>query len=258
MLAYMAYGQNIKRIEVRGFIHALNNDVENVTIYNKSSNKGVVTNNKGEFIIDVALNDRIEIAALQFKTVLVMVDEAVIKTRQFNIQLIEQVNNLDAVLVGKILTGDLLSDIKSIKPDDVPINFYDLGIPGYTGKVATQSERRLHEAGQFKPAMLLGVLGVGLPLNPIINGISGRTKMLKTRVNLEEKEVLIRSIKARLGKDFLAYNPLDNEYVMEFFYFCADDEDFIKRCKNETDFNILVFLKYKYEQYMDNRNIKDE
>ena len=62
----------------------------------------------------------------------------------------------------------------------------------------------------------------------------------------------MQSIKARLSKDFFASNPLNEDLKMDFFYFCADDDRFIKHCKNQTDFKILVFLRMKYKQYMAN------
>src|SRR5690606_22967802 len=189
--------------------------------------KGTITNEKGGFLLEVAENDVIEISALQFETQTVTVSKEVVESKSLKIYLQEHVNKLAEVTVGNKLTGDLLKDINNIEGKP-PINFYDVGIPGYTGKMATQSERMLYQAGEFKPSMLLGILLGSGSLDPIINGISGRTKMLKNRVKHEEREALMQSIKSRLGKDFFAFNPLDENLKMEFFYFCADDENFIE------------------------------
>jgi len=224
-------------------------DVENIHVINKTAQLFTITDGHGNFIITAKLNDTLKFSSVQHKLKELLVSEDIILAQSVFVVLEEQINELDEVVVGKVLTGDLLSDIKNTdgKP---PINFYDVGIPGYTGTPATQSERRLHEAGEFKPIMLLGLLAGGVPLNPILNGISGRTKMLKTRVKLEEKETLMASIKGRLCKDFFALNPLDESLKMDFFYFCADDENFIQHCKNQTDFKILIFLRMKYKQYL--------
>ncbi|WP_242202337.1 carboxypeptidase-like regulatory domain-containing protein [Aestuariivivens insulae] len=232
-------------------------DVENIHVINKTAQLFAVTNKDGVFKITASLNDTLVFSSVQYKVHNLNITNAIILTKTCIVKLEEQVNELDEVLVGKVLTGNLASDIKNIdgKP---PINFYDVGIPGYTGKQATQSERRLAEAGDFKPKMLMGLLGGGLPLNPILNGISGRTKMLKRRVDIEHREDLMQSIKSRLAKDFFASNPLDDNLKMDFFYFCADDENFIKRCKNQTDFKVLAFLRMKYRQYQANRNISED
>ncbi|WOD42356.1 carboxypeptidase-like regulatory domain-containing protein [Hwangdonia lutea] len=117
--------QNIQRIEVNGVILADNNDVENITVYNASSNKGTITNGKGEFTIHVALHDIIEISALQFKTVSITITEDAIASKQLKIYLAEQVNQLGAVLLSTGLSGDLVTDIDNT--EELPKIELDLG-----------------------------------------------------------------------------------------------------------------------------------
>lgn len=79
--------------------------------------------------------------------------------------------------------------------------------------------------------------------------------MLKNRVAHEEREALMQSIKSRLASDFFKLHSLEDDLKVEFFYFCADDENFITKCKNQTDFEILKFLAIKHEQFL--KNISD-
>ncbi|OYX24872.1 MAG: hypothetical protein B7Z06_08250 [Flavobacteriales bacterium 32-35-8] len=238
-------------VEIKGTVESTIG-IENINVINKTTYNYAITNANGEFAIMAKLNDTLQFSSMLHKTKYVIVDNNMLLLKTVKITLDEHVNELREVTVGNRLSGDLLKDIKNIEGKP-PINFYDVGIPGYTGKIATQSERRLAQAGEFKPIMLLGLLGGSLPIDPILNGISGRTKMLKNRVNVEERESLMQSIKGRLAKDFFSSNPLDEHLRMDFFYFCADDENFIEKCKNQTDLNILEFLKMKYEQYLHNR-----
>ncbi|MDD7886662.1 carboxypeptidase-like regulatory domain-containing protein [Flavivirga sp. 57AJ16] len=243
-------------IEISGKVQS-KLSVEGIHVINKTAQVFTVTNERGAFKINVALNDSLVFSSIQHKLKKMVISKDDMSNKAILVTLEEQINELDEVMVGKVLTGDLLKDIASIEGKP-PINFFDVGIPGYTGKIATQSERRLSEAGEFKPKMLLGLLGGGVPLNPILNGISGRTKMLKNRVEIETKETWMHTIKARFSKDFFAINPLDKDLRMDFFYFCADDKNFIKNCKNKTDFEILVFLKYKYKQYLKNLQVGND
>lgn len=231
--------------------------VENIHVINKTAQVFTTTNKKGEFKITAKLNDTLIFSSIQHIPKQIIVSKKVVLNQSITIKLEEQINELDEVLVGKILTGDLLSDIENAA-DDVPINFYDVGIPGYKGKPATQSERRLHEAGDFKPKMLLGLLGGGLPLNPILNGISGRTKMLKNRVKIEANDELLRVIKVRLSDSFFSVYKLDKSLRVDFFYFCQEDENFIKRCKDKSDLEIIEFLKEKLIAYRANLNATKE
>ena len=237
-IAQTAFSQTV---EISGKIDS-KIDVENIHVINKTAQVFTITNQKGEFKITVKMNDTLMFSSIQHKPKTVVIDKNMLLFKAVRVNLEEQINELNEVVVGKVLTGNLFKDIKN-SDGNPPINFFDVGIPGYTGKPATQSERRLNEA----------TTGGGfIPLNPILNAISGRTKMLKNQVKTEEKEALMQSIKGRLSKDFFASNPLEENLKMDFFYFCADDENFIKYCKNETDFKILIFLRMKYKQYLQN------
>ncbi|GAA3609970.1 hypothetical protein Q4Q39_16815 [Flavivirga amylovorans] len=114
-LSFNLSGQSINRLQIKGILLSATNDVEVVTIFNTSSNKGTITNKKGEFIIEVALFDVIEISALQFQTVSITVDEDVIKRKQLKIQLVERINQLDAVTLSSGLTGNMLADVNDVK-----------------------------------------------------------------------------------------------------------------------------------------------
>mgnify|MGYP003638983303 FL=1 len=113
--SFSIHSQSINRVEVNGILFSNNNDVEAVTVFNKSSNKGTITNNKGEFKLKVALNDVIEISALQFQTVTVTIDTDIVKSKQLKIQLVEQVNQLDAVTLSSGLTGNIETDVANVK-----------------------------------------------------------------------------------------------------------------------------------------------
>ncbi len=230
-------------VEIQGKVES-NLNVENINVINKTSQFFTITDSTGRFKIRAKLNDTLLFSSIQHKLKTVIIDKNIIVLKAMRVFLEENINELDEVIVGKILTGNLLLDISNTEGEP-PINFYDVGIPGYTGKPATISERKLNEA----------TTGSGIiPLNPIINALTGRTKMLKNRIKIDEKEALMQSIKARLAKDFFMSNPLDEDLKMDFFYFCADDESFIAHCKNQTDFKILIFLRMKYRQYLENLN----
>lgn len=145
------------------------------------------------------------------------------------------------MIIGKVLTGDLMIDINNTEGEAL-INFYDVGIPGYTGELATQSERRLEAAS------------AGLTPVAIINAISGYTKKLKVRVELEKGTELLRKVKLKFENTFFETHPLEEHKRNEFFYFCEEDENFVSICSSQSDLNILLFLEKKYQLFLDNLN----
>lgn len=109
------WSQTNQRIDISGVILSENQDVEGVTIFNTSSNQGTITDEKGEFHINVSLNDRIEISALQFNAITITVNQEVISSKQIKIYLIEKINQLDAVLLSSGLIGNMAVDINNVK-----------------------------------------------------------------------------------------------------------------------------------------------
>jgi hypothetical protein len=219
-----------------------NSDIENIHVINRTAQKFTTTNSQGEFKISVSLADTIVFTSIQHKILVEIVDSKIINDKTLVVFLEEQVNTLDQVVVGKVLTGDILSDVGNVEGE--PITTKSVGIPSYQGKPKTQSENRLNEA----------TTGGGfVPLFPIINAISGRTKELKKRVLLEEKETLMYGIKARLSDDLFSVEPLQDDHIMEFFYYVSESEDFLPRCKNKSDILILEFLLEKIKIYKKNK-----
>lgn len=248
-----AYGQNIL-IDGEVFSEDIG-AIEGLHVINKTQNKNTTTNASGKFFIEVAVNNILEISSVQYKKVSLVITETQIKNKRIVFYLEIQVNELAEVQIGNTLTGNLYEDIASSKAER-PLDFYDVGIPGYKGKRKTKSERLLHEAGDFKPAMLLGLLGGSLPINPILNGLSGRTKMLKKRVALEKNTDKIQRLKTKLGTNFFENYPLDKMKRMDFFYFCADDKNFDIRTSG-NDFESYNFMIQKYKEYKRNQELKE-
>jgi hypothetical protein len=229
-------------VEINGKVVVDDEDVEGIHVINKTSSRFTITNTNGHFTIPAKLNDTIVFSAIKYKPIEVVVDVVNIKSKTLNVFLKELVNELNEVFVGKILTGNLLSDIENSDAER-DINFYDVGISGYTGKPLTQSERRYNEA----------TTGGGIvPLNPILNYLSGRTKMLKNQIKLESLNECLESIKSNLAETFFEYNELPEANRTEFFYYCIEDEAFSSICQVKNDIGTLEFLKTKLEGYKEN------
>lgn len=242
-------------VDIEGQVLAVS-DVEGIHVINKSSNKYTTTTVSGKFTISAKLNDTIVFSSVKYKLTAVLILPETIEQKKMVIMLEEQVNVLDEVLVGKVLSGDLEFDVKNAKVDK-PLDFYDVGIPGYTGKPKTQSERRLYEADGGKMIPYLG-FGFAVNFHKLMNAISGRTKMLKERVRLESNEILMYKIRAELSEEFFKKHLLDESLLVEFFYFCSEDPNFESRCKGKSELEVYEFIEEKYIEYKANTlEVKD-
>lgn len=224
--------------EIQGKVTA-SSDIDRIHIINKTANKFTITNDNGVFNISASENDTILISAIQYKPIEIIVSPQIIQSKFISVDLTDKITELDEVVVGKILTGNLLSDIENseVKPE---LNFYDLGIPGYTGKQKTQSERRLHEATS----------GSGLvPLTPMLNWLSGRTKKLKEQIARENLDNALGDTISDLSEMLFDIDNLEESKRMEFFYSVTDDSKFLPLCKLDNDFKMLEFLQQKLKEF---------
>ena len=245
LLWFAVINANAQAIDIHGKISATD-EVDGIHIINKTASRFTISNADGTFVIPAKWNDTILFSGVSYQLKEIVVTRFMISSKQMPVYLEELVNALDEVVVGKILTGDLSSDIANsgVERD---INFFDLGISGYTGKPLTQSERRLKEASGLEVTLggSVGGGGVGMSLNPIINAITGRTKKLKEQVRLEHLDKCLHKIKANLSEIVFKENPLEEEYRPLFFYFCADDAQFDALCKTNDELKTFEFLKEK-------------
>lgn len=233
---------NAQEIDIKGKVVA-EGDVEGIHIINKTANKFTITDVNGTFNIPAKYNDTILVSGIKYRHQEVIVNDFILQSKSLTVYLEEQIYQLDEVLIGKFLTGDLRTDIEStnLKHD---VNFYDVGIPGYTGKPKTQSERRLNEA----------ITGGGtIPLNPIINAITGRTKMLKKRIGLEAQDVCMYRAKSEFSEILFGDFEIEEHQILDFFFFASEDPKFLALCKSKNAMDMFEFLVEKLVNYKENQ-----
>lgn len=227
-------------IEITGKVTA-SSDVENIHVINKTAQVFTTTNAFGGFKISAKLNDTLQFSSIQHKLKEVIVDVGILIQKEIDVQLEDLIYSLDEVVVGRMLSGDLLQDVGNV--EGKPITALQLGIPSYQGKLKTQSERKLNEA----------TTGGGfIPLFPIINAITGRTKQLKNQIKLERKDDLLYDVRKRVEAILFLDDTLPETLRNDFFYFCSEDNNFVNRCKAKSDLEILEYLKGKLVQYKSN------
>jgi hypothetical protein len=234
-------------IIINGLVKA-KDEVENIHVINKTSLKFATTNSLGEFTISAKIKDTLIFSSIQYKLKAIKVTQEMFQQSKIIVELYENINQLDEVVVGKVLTKNLESDIENSKAKP-KINFYDVGIPGYKGKPLTKRERELEEANSGKFIYYYGI-GFAINIYKIMNTVSGRTKKLKHYVKLEKQDELMYKIKAEFSKDLFSEVTLKEHQKMEFFYFFSDDDKFEDVCTSYNNISKLEFLQEKLKVYL--------
>jgi len=225
-------------------------DVEGIHILNKSNNQNTVTNQRGAFEILASENDTLEVSGIMYDPIKIIVSAKHINDKHIAVRLDKRINLLDEVIVGKILSGSLDSDISNTETQTLDLQ--KLGVPGYYGPQLTQAESRLADATGGKSFSVgggIGGPGVGFNLNSFLNKVSGRTKKLKHHVVLDNQRTYIEKLKSQYSAQLFENHSLTEGQKNEFFYYCSDDEEFNALIKQQNDALVLNFLFKKLDSY---------
>lgn len=185
--------------KITGTITAGNAMVEGIHVINLSNEKATITDSKGVFTIDASEDDLLVFNAVHLEFWRQSVSAKDFTNGTMSVKMTEKTTELEEVVVK-----------------DRAITLKDLGI-NYTPKRYTVAERRLYTATS----------GGGLiPVDPIINWISGRTKMLKKELANEKKNILRTRLSLYAPANYCIDNlKIPEIYVEGFLYYAIEDPD---------------------------------
>lgn len=255
LVSLQVISQDFKRVEVNGKIIVESNDISGITIFNKTSNSYAISDDNGEFVLIVGLNDFIEVSALQFQNINFQVNEAIVKSKAMKILLIEEINKLDEVIVkSKGLSGNLVTDISTNQKFNPKLDVLYFAIANsdeYDFKEDNMSPVSNMTMNTQRQRMINGLNIVNVVdqlLLPLF-----RSKV-KNKKDSGIPEVPIESIKHYFGAEFLTDNfDIPKHRVEEFIrYVEGENFDFaLLNYGNEMEF--LQFLHDKSLQFL-NKN----
>jgi hypothetical protein len=232
--SFFAFSQDIKRENINGKIIVEGNDIEGITIFNTSSNKGTVSDKNGEFTIAVALNDLLEIKALEYQNIEVSINKDILASKKLSVFLIEEMNILDEVIVEtKFLTGNIATDAKNVETFSPKLDAIYFGIKNagdYELNDDNRSQIRNLDANSQGKTMVNGLNVVNVVDQLLIPLFRSEVKDKKAA---GVPEVPVKSIKYYLGSTFLVENFNIPEHRVEEFIRYVEDEAF--------DFDLLNY-----------------
>lgn len=221
---------------MQGKITNKNSEVEGIYILNKTNNTSTITNQKGDFEINVMFNDTLVFSALQYEIKFVVITEKVLKNEYLEVTLDEKINELAPVTVTPYnLSGNLARDLQNNPAENV-INAVSLGLPNATVKKKDHMHRMLYTASSG-------------PLSLLINTLNGKIKKIKKLIKLQKKEVKIEATKELFEIEFYVKDlKIPEDYIDRFMYFCATDPSF-ETIESENPLSILEYLKAKSNDF---------
>lgn len=242
-----AFGQAFGEKELKGRVVSSDGDVAATHVLNTTTKRAAITDVNGYFSIGVHLNDTLVFSAVQFRKKTIVVTMGVLDSKFITVTLEDANIALDEVVVTPYnLTGELARDMRRLNVP-TPKTASSLGLPNADVRVITQAERHLFTATS-NPFM---------GLDPLINALSGRTKMLKRRVELENKYSKTQRVKQFYPDSVLVRELKIPELKLDdFLYFCEMDGTFAEVIATRDKLKIWEYLRDRSVVYRRNNGLQ--
>ena len=247
--------QVLNRIDVKGRIIVASGDIEGVTVYNTSSNKGTITNTKGEFSIRVRLNDVVEISALQFQKITLKVDEKILNNKYFTVYLVERVNKLDEVIIMPydMLSGNMVADVKSVETFNPDMDAIYFGVNDIYAYEFTDDYKSLVVNTAMTPEHFRFGTDVAKILGSILKPVFKSNKETKQIGRVKYKDLT-----DVYGREFLSHTFKIPEDKIEAFIAYVETNNFdYELLKDDNEIKLIEHLYAQSQQFLKSENDKD-
>lgn len=211
--------------------------ISNVNVININKVKGVTTDTKGYFELEVSVSDTLHISVLGYQSLRIRVTNDWLKNGTAKIQLTEKAIALEEVIVRKYdLTGYLEIDSKLIPDKDNNYRYSISGLPqGY-------------ETGDSSPGAFSKVLGsIFNPADMLYNFFGNKSNELKKLKKMKKDDTVRHLLESKFDRETLGVLlGVDKKEIAEILTRCSYSEEFIKTA---NDLQIMDAISECYEQY---------
>lgn len=237
LLAFVAtnvVAQETSRIKLKGKVISDLSVLEGIFVTNLKINQTSASDKEGNFLILAKVGDTLVFNEGQFKEIKIGLSRMDFEREILVVKMTPIVNQLREVIIRN------------------DINAVSMGIIPKGQKSYTPAERKLFTATDLNASVNMGsMMGGSVSADPLLNWISGRTKMLKKELAVEKKESYLRQLENMFTTDYFVYKlKIPAEYIKGFQYYSIENEQFVTvlKSKNVTMTSFLIqelALKYK-------------
>ncbi|UJH91090.1 carboxypeptidase-like regulatory domain-containing protein [Antarcticibacterium sp. 1MA-6-2] len=246
------YSQDKLRVGVDGSIQMpAEDEARGVSVFNLNTNRGTVSNDAGEFRLNVGVNDSIRISAVQFQGFTVVINEGVINSRQLNINVTEVVNELPEVIVSPYdLTGNVQVDIARLPVVNIPDTLNGMQVQNmyFEADAAPNTQDAPYNTAlaTYQTRLVNGLNFVNLFKALLISSRQEQVQQPSASLEMDVRELY--------GDEFFKENlNIEIENINEFIYYADENglEEHMLRKGNELeliDFLVEQSKKYKRQR----------
>jgi len=214
-------------------------EIEGIHVLNEASGFNSVTDAFGNFSIGANVNDTVVFSSVHYVPKKVAISAEIIESGILVVTLQKVINELDEVFLGTRLSGDLEKDVKNANVKS-PINFYDVGIPGFLG----EPEEKI-------PTLIGQTIGpTHINIEALYNHISGYYKRLRTQRAWEAENNTVAVILFKYDQAFFETSfGIPENRTYDFLLFCMETTSLQRDFYNGAHGRVLDIFEKKASIY---------
>lgn len=234
MGSLVSYSQQQRKLVFAG-VSSQFSFIADAHVVNLQTGQGTFTNEIGEFKILAKNNDTLKISYVGYQTKLWKVENKHFGLQENRIVLVKEEIILNEVQIEQTeLLGNLISDTKLV-PYENEINAETLKLPYAGSRILTKAEREIYTATTSQG---------GIPLDPLLNWISGRLKKLKKNLEIERTEKQATLINAEYHNYIISNLNIKENDLERFIYYVVSGTELNPRNIHHK----IYFINYLKEQ----------
>ncbi len=263
IISQLTFSQKNERQILNGKVVADSLEVENITVFNISSNIGAITDEFGVFFIKAKETDTLLIQGLSFVSQKYILTKKDFYIQELKIHLMIKINELNEIVVSPYtLTGNLEQDMKKIKVYD-PFGSIDMSVVKYyeddkyyeSPKITTAPDH-FAPGGSTVDFKIIGK-GIGKLL-----GIKGNPRKNVEAVIEDRKLRDVQSksfathIKERYSNHFFTSTlKIENDKIPSFLAYAEmSSYELVSFLKTENELQLLEYLILKSTEFKNKFN----
>lgn len=205
--------------------------LESAHILNLSKQQQTISDSEGNFTLEASVADTLVVTFLGYRDLSFRVTQ----------------EQLEKDLTELVMTGSGIPLEEVTVEQNRSLDPVALGLISKRPKKLRTNERKLKEAGDFKAVQLLGIVGGGVPLIPLLNKITGRTKRLKKRVAMENENLLQEYLSYHYSDYINKQFGLEEEWIDRFLYYAVINHEWddLYPSGNKEQFHFRLIQVYQ-------------
>ena len=238
-LPVMIFSQEDRSL-ISGTVRNDSTGIQNAHVINKTSQKGSITNQLGEFKISAKKGDTLIISDIQYHGQIIVLREDQIERGELDIQLEELTTELEEVVLKQY--GNMARELGLPNADKKPMNKVERNLNAYSQK---STPMVILQALLFKPGGIDDIYN-------IVSGNRKRDRILKKRMDEDRRQEINASIgsqiRAYLQDDFfLKEVQIPEELIDPYIRYCMS-KGLPRLYREERMIEVIdIFLKNKEE-----------